>query len=85
VCARHRGVDRLNYVADQYRENLDRFKQMSHVRNEIIHRGIPHADWHVLEQHSRAAVSFARDAIAIGITAWKSPSITARTPQGMIN
>jgi hypothetical protein len=80
-----RGVTRQAFVESQYRENLDRFKQMADVRNNIIHRNIARADWHVLEQHSTAAVSFARDAISVGITAWKSPTIAARTPDDMIS
>jgi hypothetical protein len=48
-----------------------------------LHREIPRADWHVLEQHAAVAISFARAVIALAISAWRSPTLAARDRAGL--
>lgn len=77
-------AERDAFVKSQYRENLERFEQIEGIRNQVIHRNIARADWHVLEQHAAVAISFARAAVQLAITAWKCPKLTAREPAGMM-
>jgi len=80
-----RGAERDTFVKSQYRDNIDLFQQIQDVRNQhVIHREIPRADWHVLEQHAAVAISFARAAVALAITAWKSPRFAARDRNGLV-
>lgn len=79
------GADRDAFVKSEYRENLELFEQIEDIRNQnVVHRNIARADWHVLEQHAAVAISFARDAVQLAITAWKSPELAAREPAGLM-
>jgi len=79
------GAERDAFVKSQYRENLELVQQIQAFRNQnVIHRTIPRADWHVLEQHAAVAISFARAAVALAITAWKSPTLAARDRAGLM-
>lgn len=78
------GSERDAFVKAQYQENLNLFEQIASIRNEnVIHRNIARADWHVLEQHAAVAISFARAAVELAISAWKSSSLAARDRTGL--
>ena len=79
------GADRDAFVKSEYRENLGLFEQIKGIRNEnVVHRNIARGDWHVLEQHAAVAISFARAAVALAITAWKSSTLAARDRAGLM-